>query len=229
MTTPQEVLDRVHLAELVDRLETAYEHARRRLAEQAAYDAFTPDIAPEEIRDSTGRFLLLDALTALVNARTALAQRPLGTPVRLYPAERPGQTAPGTRLPAPPEKTVWEGVARLEQAGRQNHPWFVHATILEREVPAGRIGDSLRELQNAALPRIILAPAPEVAGDVDRSLPPFLPSTIRAGDPLPEWLLYADEWRLTLHIDTIEHAVGTGARPWRAHMKVVEYQTGTSW
>lgn len=70
MTTPMDARGR--LVEQVERLETAYEAARRRLREQAAHDPFVPDLEPEEMQDSNGRYLLLDALTAIVNARAAL-------------------------------------------------------------------------------------------------------------------------------------------------------------
>jgi hypothetical protein len=65
---------RARLAEQVERLEAAYETARRRLIEQVAHDPFVSHMAPEEMQDSNGRYLLLDVLTALVSARTVLAR-----------------------------------------------------------------------------------------------------------------------------------------------------------
>jgi hypothetical protein len=75
------------LASAVDRLQEAYETARRALAEEnARYDVA---YAPEEMRDSSGRYILLDALTAIVSARAALE-----TSVRPVEAvaARPGDT-----------------------------------------------------------------------------------------------------------------------------------------
>jgi hypothetical protein len=54
------------LTSAVGRLETAYEAARADLERQF------PEAAPEEIRDPNGRYVLLDALTALVQAQTPL-------------------------------------------------------------------------------------------------------------------------------------------------------------
>ena len=59
------------LAEVADRLEAAYEATRAQLERDFADTGFSP----EEIRDPNGRYILLDALTALVEARTALARR----------------------------------------------------------------------------------------------------------------------------------------------------------
>ncbi|MCK2222095.1 hypothetical protein MF672_051065 (plasmid) [Actinomadura sp. ATCC 31491] len=66
---------RAQLAKQVERLEAAYETACERLVEDTILRR-RPRTAPEEERDSGGRFVLLDALTALVNARAVLAQQP---------------------------------------------------------------------------------------------------------------------------------------------------------
>lgn len=58
------------LAAAVERLEAAYEAARQRLAEENA--RVGRPYMPEEMQDSTGRYILLDALAALVQARAAL-------------------------------------------------------------------------------------------------------------------------------------------------------------
>ncbi|MEV0616185.1 hypothetical protein AB0I81_22920 [Nonomuraea sp. NPDC050404] len=58
------------LAALVDRLEVAYETARRVLAESNARYGVPHE--PEEMREESGRYILLDALTALVQAKAAL-------------------------------------------------------------------------------------------------------------------------------------------------------------
>ncbi|WP_433233773.1 hypothetical protein [Actinomadura nitritigenes] len=50
----------------IERLEAAYERDRAELVEEGYGD-------PELVRDTSGRFVLLDALTAIVNARAALA------------------------------------------------------------------------------------------------------------------------------------------------------------
>jgi hypothetical protein len=54
------------LTSTVSRLEVAYETARADLERQF------PGAAPEEIRDPNGRYVLLDALTALVQAQAVL-------------------------------------------------------------------------------------------------------------------------------------------------------------
>jgi hypothetical protein len=57
------------LREAVDSLQAAYD---RRRAEFAVTVARIDGAVPEDMRDSAGRSILLDALVALVNARTAL-------------------------------------------------------------------------------------------------------------------------------------------------------------
>ncbi|WP_433513824.1 hypothetical protein ACQP2T_61470 [Nonomuraea sp. CA-143628] len=63
------------LAADVERLEIAYGRAHesltRDLLAQGAWHS--PQTIPEDLRDEHGRFLLLDALTALVNGRAAIA------------------------------------------------------------------------------------------------------------------------------------------------------------
>jgi hypothetical protein len=75
------------LAALVERLEVAYETARRMLAESNARYGVPHE--PEEMREESGRYILLDALTALVQAKTALemVRRPVEGVVA-----RPGDT-----------------------------------------------------------------------------------------------------------------------------------------
>lgn len=58
------------LAAAIERLEAAYESARRRLAEENA--RVGRRFMPEEMQDSTGRYILLDALAAIVQAKAAL-------------------------------------------------------------------------------------------------------------------------------------------------------------
>lgn len=67
MSTPTN-LDR--LRETVELLQQAYDSAR---AEMAGFG-----LAPEQARTADGRFILLDALVALVQARTALVQAEAG-------------------------------------------------------------------------------------------------------------------------------------------------------
>lgn len=55
------------LTKVVTALEAAHEQAR------ADLEARMPDVDPYQVVDTSGRFVLLDTLTALVNARTALA------------------------------------------------------------------------------------------------------------------------------------------------------------
>lgn len=56
------------LGEAVELLRAAYATARADLTREA--EAFGG--APEQMRDASGRFILLDALTAIVQARAAL-------------------------------------------------------------------------------------------------------------------------------------------------------------
>jgi hypothetical protein len=58
------------LQEAVDRLEHAYAAARQNLIDQAGQGGLSG--APEQARDVNGRYILLDALTTIVQARTAL-------------------------------------------------------------------------------------------------------------------------------------------------------------
>ncbi|MGW0486218.1 hypothetical protein [Nonomuraea sp. NPDC003214] len=225
MTTPAEA--RARLAEQVDLLETVYEATRRRLIDEATRDPFAA-MSPEEMCDSNGRPVLLDALTAIVNARTALAQHPGWTPA--YNVYAPPQGVRGRRLPAgAPEKVVWEGTARLES--REGDPRVVrhvHATIFEQEVREPRIGDSHRVWAESALPRVLLTPARDEAGDVDRSIPafrPYMPGPLGEVGPGQEWILHAGELRLTLHLDRIEPTLNSGrSLTWQAYMNVVTYQ-----
>lgn len=60
MTTPE------RLRGAIERLESVYEHDRADLVRNGYGD-------PELVRDTAGRFVLLDALTAIANARAALA------------------------------------------------------------------------------------------------------------------------------------------------------------
>lgn len=57
------------LREAVDRLQAAYD--RRRVEFVAAIDPMS-GVTPEDMRDSSGRSILLDALVAIVNGRAAL-------------------------------------------------------------------------------------------------------------------------------------------------------------
>lgn len=59
------------LAAAVERLEAAYETARQSMAEENARCG--RPYAPEEMREASGRYILLDALTAIVQAKAALA------------------------------------------------------------------------------------------------------------------------------------------------------------
>lgn len=54
-------------------LQATYDHTRNRLIEQLDRDGLTGVHEPEDIRDANGRYILLDALTAVVLANTALA------------------------------------------------------------------------------------------------------------------------------------------------------------
>jgi hypothetical protein len=58
------------LASAVERLEAACGLVRQRLAEENA--RVGRPFAPEEMQDSTGRYILLDALAAIVQAKAAL-------------------------------------------------------------------------------------------------------------------------------------------------------------
>lgn len=62
---------RTDLANALARLEAVYDLTRRELAEEIARDPYWKAI-PEQMKDSSGRYILLDALTAIVQARTAL-------------------------------------------------------------------------------------------------------------------------------------------------------------
>lgn len=57
------------LREHLGHLEAAYTAARETLAQEAERVGATP----EQMRDANGRYILLDALTAIVQARAALA------------------------------------------------------------------------------------------------------------------------------------------------------------
>ncbi|MER7126757.1 hypothetical protein [Micrococcus luteus] len=75
------------LAEVARRLEAAYEVAREHL--MAEIRQLDLPHTPEEVRDSAGRYLLLDTLAALVQARAALASP--GAPAEAL-VVRPGDT-----------------------------------------------------------------------------------------------------------------------------------------
>jgi hypothetical protein len=62
------------LAADVERLEIAYRRAYETLAAELRLQGVwqSPQTIPDDLRDEHGRFLLLDALTALVNGRAAL-------------------------------------------------------------------------------------------------------------------------------------------------------------
>jgi hypothetical protein len=62
---------RTDLENVLTRLEAVYDLTRRELAEEIARDPHWGAI-PEQMKDSSGRYILLDALTAIVNGRTAL-------------------------------------------------------------------------------------------------------------------------------------------------------------
>jgi hypothetical protein len=69
MTEPTPLED---LAALVRELQDAYEVCRADILDQMGRFEHTRDLDPLQARDPNGRYLLLDALTALVNASTAL-------------------------------------------------------------------------------------------------------------------------------------------------------------
>ena len=75
MTSPTSI---EALRAAVEWLERHYDAVRHLLTVQAKAHAETfgedPTWQPEHERDHGGRFILLDTLTAIVNARTALAQ-----------------------------------------------------------------------------------------------------------------------------------------------------------
>lgn len=63
------------LRDTVDRLQAAYERRRTALAAQIAPGS---GVEPEDLVDPQGRSILLDALTAIVNGRTALLNAGVG-------------------------------------------------------------------------------------------------------------------------------------------------------
>ena len=75
------------LAATIERLEAAYETARQAITEENARNGNS--CAPEEMREAGGRYILLDALTAIVQAKAALGRAE--TPVEALVA-RPGDT-----------------------------------------------------------------------------------------------------------------------------------------
>jgi hypothetical protein len=212
MTAPTDA--RARLVEQVERLEVAYEAAHRRLTERAEQDPFAV-MAPEEMQDGNGRYLLLDALTALVAARTVLAQQAPESPF-----------ARGGVVPPPEEKALWEGVGRLTLVGRSSEVRYVHARIIEPEPPQMPADLSFRPVWREPvdeMPRVILSAAPESAGAVDRSVPPFLPPTVSPDAPLQEWLLRANGWEFRLQLRSLEHKLDSRYRPtlWKATTDVV--------
>lgn len=58
------------IQKLLDAVDTL-DHVHRTVEAKISEDL--PDINPYEVRDTNGRYILLDSLTALVNARTAIA------------------------------------------------------------------------------------------------------------------------------------------------------------
>jgi hypothetical protein len=79
------VLDQ--LRDTVTMLDQAYGIARNELNGQIAGGGLRQGFQPEEFRDASGRFILLDALTALATAQAALATleaaQPRPRPVRV--------------------------------------------------------------------------------------------------------------------------------------------------
>ena len=65
--------DEEALRAAADQLQAAYDRRRAELAAGIAQIGTDRGLTPEDMRDSSGRSILLDALVALVNARTALA------------------------------------------------------------------------------------------------------------------------------------------------------------
>ncbi len=69
--------DLARLRESVERIEQAYEVARQELEldvkHRASFGAEWPS-TPDQCRDANGRFILLDSLTAIVQARAILVQ-----------------------------------------------------------------------------------------------------------------------------------------------------------
>lgn len=77
------------LEALAVELEVALEQATTRLARQ-----LPPDIPPTMAQDTSGRFILVDALVSLANVRTALLLRmPTPRPARTPPAGESGVSA----------------------------------------------------------------------------------------------------------------------------------------
>jgi hypothetical protein len=72
-TDGRPVSDVEALRDAVQRLEAAYERRRAELDASIADIGKDRGLTPEDMRDPNGRSILLDALTALVTARTALA------------------------------------------------------------------------------------------------------------------------------------------------------------
>jgi hypothetical protein len=54
-------------------LQATYDRAREDIVQELEHSGAAEAFQPEEIRDPTGRYILLDALTALVQANTVLA------------------------------------------------------------------------------------------------------------------------------------------------------------
>jgi hypothetical protein len=69
MSAPNHVEE---LAAYVSELVRAYETTRADVEDQMGRFEHTRDLDPIVARDTQGRYLLLDALTAIVNAQTAL-------------------------------------------------------------------------------------------------------------------------------------------------------------
>jgi hypothetical protein len=72
MTAADEPTNVARLRVAVERLEAAYERRRQQFLE-AIEQSPGLDAVPEDTRDSMGRPILLDALTAIVTARAVLA------------------------------------------------------------------------------------------------------------------------------------------------------------
>lgn len=67
---------RTDLANALTRLEAVYDLARQQLQDRidavSQQQGHTRSVTPEQMLDDHGRYILLDALTAIVQARTAL-------------------------------------------------------------------------------------------------------------------------------------------------------------
>jgi hypothetical protein len=62
------------LEEFADGLITAFRMARDELQREIEHGIYRPGTQPGHMRDSSGRFILLDALTTIVQAKATIAQ-----------------------------------------------------------------------------------------------------------------------------------------------------------